>query len=97
MSEELQAEIARLDAAVDAFAAKMKAKLRKKAQQGHYGWDDPDSWGWVAQKLIRHAVDVAYYDGVARQMVDTANLAMMLDVMADRREGISSTEATGDE
>jgi hypothetical protein len=34
-------EIARLEAAVDLFAAAMKDKLRAKVHEGWTGWDEP--------------------------------------------------------
>ena len=57
-----------LDGLVDAFAAAMRAKLRKKEAEGLEGWDDP-TWALSAdlkQKLLRHIekgdpVDVANF------------------------------------
>lgn len=64
------ADVAALNAAVDAFAARMKAKLLRKAHQGYSGWADasPDI---LARLLYQHL-----FKG---DVVDIANFCMMLD------------------
>jgi hypothetical protein len=71
----LQEEIARLDAAVDAFAEVMKSKLAAKAQEGRKGWDDPRARDAIYTALLAHAAGVPMAAG---QEVDVANFAMML-------------------
>lgn len=61
-----------LDAMVDAFASAMKRKLRQKATEGWYGWDDRRRKTDISIALKGH-VDRGSY-----QWVDVANLAAML-------------------
>jgi hypothetical protein len=67
-----QEEIDRLNAAVDAFAAEMKARLREQALKGYRGWDDPAQYERILEMLVTR---VATSEG---EEVDTANLAMIL-------------------
>jgi hypothetical protein len=69
---ETQNEIDRLNRAVDAFAAEMKARLREQALKGYRGWDDPANYQRIIDML---ASRVAASEG---EEVDTANLAMIL-------------------
>jgi len=71
----LQEEIARLEAAVDAFAAAMKSKLAAKALEGRTGWDDPRVRDSIYTAMLAHAAGVPMAAG---QEVDVANFAMML-------------------
>lgn len=66
------AEFDALDALVDAFAAEMKKKLRKKALEGRGGWDDPNCEEWLRASLVTHA------ERGEGQEVDVANIAAML-------------------
>ena len=66
----LAAETAALEALVDAFAARMKAKLRRKAFDGHRGWADPACVPAIREALRRHADK--------GDPVDVANFAAML-------------------
>jgi hypothetical protein len=68
-------EIARLNTAVDQFAAAMKARLAEKAKEGWSGWDDPSNVSDIYTALLAHAAGVPL---AARQEVDVANFAMML-------------------
>ena len=63
------------DAAVDRFAAAMKAKLAKSRAKGRGGWDDPNvcSVEFLAQLLVEHLGK-----GNAETFEDVANFAMML-------------------
>lgn len=63
------------DAAVDRFAAAMKAKLAKSRAKGRGGWDDPNvcSVEFLAQLLVEHLGK-----GNAGTFEDVANFAMML-------------------
>lgn len=63
------------DAAVDRFAAAMKAKLAKARKKGRGGWDDPAqcSVEALAQLLVDHLSK-----GNAGTFEDVANFAMML-------------------
>ena len=72
---ELEQEIARLNEAVDAFAAVMKAKLAKKANDGFHGWDKPVFRHAIVSDLI-NKVNGVEFDRA--QAVDIANFAMML-------------------
>lgn len=71
----VQGEIARLDAAIDAFTAAMKSKLAAKAQEGRMGWDDPHAREAIYTAMLAHAAGVPMAAG---QEVDVANFAMML-------------------
>lgn len=67
----------RLDnAAVDAFSAMMKDKLRRAREKGRTGWNDPEtrSTEHLADLLLDHVLA----KGNAGNFVDIANLAMML-------------------
>lgn len=68
------------DAAVDEFAAAMKAKLAKKRAEGRGGWQDKRDCtnGYLSQLLVEH-VDKG-------DPTDVANFCMMLHV---RREKIA--------
>lgn len=72
MADDLELEIAQLHAAVDVFAAAMKAKLEQKARQGFRGWDDLENIIQIGDLLRGH---VQRGPG---QAIDIANLAMML-------------------
>ncbi|GEM_PF-1021857 len=63
------------DAAVDRFAAAMKAKLAKSRAKGRGGWDDPNvcSVEFLAKLLVEHLGK-----GNAGTFEDVANFAMML-------------------
>lgn len=71
----VEKEIEQLDAAVDAFAAVMKARLADKAREGRRGWDDPAAREAIYTTLLAHAAGVPL---AAEQEVDVANFAMML-------------------
>jgi hypothetical protein len=60
------------DLAVDEFAAAMKAKLRKKREQGRGGWDDKVTCppGLLQQMLLDHLAK--------GDPLDIANFAMMI-------------------
>ncbi len=65
--------ITRLEAAVDAFAEEMKAKLRKKAAAGWSGWDAmPDSF--FIKSAQDHLNEISRGEPV--QDIDVANFMM---------------------
>ena len=70
-----QPACSRDDAAVDRFAAAMKAKLAKAREKGRGGWDDPAqcSVEFLAKLLVEHLAK-----GNAGTFEDLANFAMML-------------------
>lgn len=63
------AEFQALDALVDAFAAEMKKKLRRKAMEGYSGWDNPD---WLKDGRWHHSVNQHMEKG---DSIDIANFA----------------------
>jgi len=75
----------KLEAAVDAFAVAMKARLLSKLKQGWSGWDDPHQRAGIADRLLKNASQ-ARERGDEKSLVDVANLAMML-WMWKRRAG----------
>jgi len=77
---ETQAEINRLDRAVDDFASEMKARLREQAMKGYRGWDAPENYQRIADMMLKHA---AVAEG---EEVNAANLAMILWRL--RRRGV---------
>lgn len=68
-------ERAKLEAAVEKFAAAMKKRLLAKAKQGWSGWEDclPD----IEARLQRNAASAAL-NGDQKSCVDAANLAMII-------------------
>lgn len=76
-----QDEIDRLNRAVDDFAAEMKARLREQALKGYRGWDDPENYQRILDRLVRQTPTL---EG---EEVDTANLAMILWSMRRQRAG----------
>lgn len=74
--EQVNAELALLADAVDAFAAAMKAELAGMAQdENRTGWNDPANAHDYYIKLLAHASGVRLAAG---QEVDIANFAMFL-------------------
>lgn len=69
-----------LDALVNAFAAEMKKKLRRKALEGRSGWDDPQYADGIRTAMIEHA------QRGPGQEIDVANLAAMLWNFAQGKE-----------
>lgn len=65
-------EVERLEAAVDAFAEAMKAKLRQKHKEGYTGWDDPNSRPFI-QATLRYRATTP-----VGEAVNIANCAMFL-------------------
>ena len=69
------AEIAALEAMVDAFAEEMKAKLIRTCRAGMTGWDDPKRFGtnflWKKMKAL-------WPDNDHVQVVDIGNYAAMI-------------------
>ena len=64
------------DAAVDRFAASMKAKMAAAREKGRGGWDDPErcTEEFLADLLVDHLEKRN-----AGNLQDIANLVMMLD------------------
>lgn len=94
-SHGVYAEVAALDAMVDAFAAAMKKKLKTQLVKGYGGWDSPDP---EVQRNIEIGLSVHVVRHLRRegdQSVDIANLAAMLwnrnqpapTTDSERREG----------
>lgn len=72
---ELESEMARLNAAVDAFAAVMKAKLLEKAAEGRKGWDNPALRNDIYTAMLATGAGVPLAAGTE---ANVANFAMML-------------------
>lgn len=70
------------DAAVDAFAAAMKAKLAKKRAEGYGGWNTSECTQEMLSAMLRNHVSKG-------DPVDVGNLAMMLH---QRGEGIQPAQ-----
>ena len=67
-----------LEELVDRFAAEMKAKLLKKANDGWYGWDEKENIEQFSEDLLDHA-DLQSPNGYADvDYVDVANFAAFL-------------------
>lgn len=64
-------ELAKLNACVDAFSRRMKARLAAKLREGRRGWDDPE---WPTNVIIA-GLEKHVENG---NMVDAANLAMFV-------------------
>lgn len=76
-------ELADLNAAVDAFADAMKAKLAAKAKEGWTGWRCQAFDGMIVSWIIKKS-NLVEYD--RKQAVDIANLSMMLWYHSERPE-----------
>lgn len=73
--EAIERDIASIDAAIDAFAADMKAAMASKAREGRYGWNDPSLRHEIYSDMLAHAVIAEKTPG---QEIHVANFAMML-------------------
>jgi predicted dithiol-disulfide oxidoreductase (DUF899 family) len=74
--EQIEAEIAALNAAVDNFAAAMKATLAHMVRaENRTGWADPANAEDYYKKLLAHAAAMRLAAG---QEVNIANFAMFL-------------------
>ena len=78
MDQETQQEIERLYQKLDDFATEMKARLRVQAIKGCLGWDDPAHYRQIMEMMKHMSVS-------SGQEVDTANLAMILWYLRQRR------------
>lgn len=72
---ELESEMVRLNAAVDAFAIVMKAKLLEKAREGRNGWDNPALRNDIYTAMLANGAGVPLAAGTE---ANVANFAMML-------------------
>lgn len=72
---ELESEMVRLSAAVDAFASEMKAKLLEKAREGRKGWDNPALRNDIYTAMLANGAGVPLAAGTE---ANVANFAMML-------------------
>ncbi|GEK48940.1 hypothetical protein HPA02_32230 [Bisbaumannia pacifica] len=81
------------DAAVDRFAAAMKAKLADARAKGRDGWDDPSKCTaeFLADQLVGHVSK-----GNAGNLEDIANLAMMLHQRSDDPKVVAQVVARRD-
>ncbi len=72
VDEEYPSQAAKDNAAVDAMAVAMKAKLKLKRDEGYYGWDDPEQCPMdrLAKLLVEHVPK--------GDVVDIANFCMMI-------------------
>lgn len=74
--EQIDAELASLSDAVDAFASAMKSALASMVRnENRTGWNDPANAHDYYKKLLAHAAGVRM---AAYQEVDIANFAMFL-------------------
>lgn len=75
ISDELAHELDSIDKALEAFARSMREKMHIKAAKGWRGWNDPNNKVLIRNLLQEHVMkDIR----TAKQMVDVANLAMMV-------------------
>lgn len=72
---ELESEMVRLSAAVDAFASEMKTKLLEKAKEGRKGWDNPALRNDIHTAMLANGAGVPLAAGTE---ANVANFAMML-------------------
>ncbi len=68
-------ETAKIEKAVDEFAAFMKRRLRAKLKQGYRGWDNRNL---VFGKKFHHSLAMDVIQRPRQKAVDIANRAMML-------------------
>ena len=82
----VEREITRINAAIDDFAAAMKAAMARKAAEGRTGWDDPSLRAAIVGDLIAHAICV---DKAPGHEVHIANFAMMLHYISVSKPAIA--------
>ncbi|SEU40244.1 hypothetical protein SAMN03159335_06246 [Burkholderia cepacia] len=82
----VERELARINAAIDVFAAEMKAAMARKAAEGRTGWDDPSLRASIVSDLIAHAICADKSPG---HEVHAANYAMMLHCISASKPSIS--------
>lgn len=73
--EERAAELQLLDAALNAFAAAMRAALVRKLDAGYSGWDNPLNGPDIYNAMLSNAAGVTL---AREQEVTVANFAMFL-------------------
>lgn len=71
----VEAEILRINVAIDEFAGQMKEVMARKAREGRTGWDDPRLREPIVMDLMAHAINAG--NGPI-QAVHVANFAMMI-------------------
>ncbi|NIF40118.1 hypothetical protein F3J14_04220 [Burkholderia sp. Tr-862] len=82
----VEREIARINAAIDDFAAEMKVVMARKAAEGRVGWDDPALRATIVSDLIAHAICA---DKSPAHGVHAANYAMMLRYISASKPSIA--------
>ncbi|KVD93043.1 hypothetical protein WS63_08400 [Burkholderia stagnalis] len=82
----VEREIARINAAIDRFAADMKAAMARKAAEGRTGWGDPSLRATIVSDLIAHALCA---DKAPGHEVHAANFAMMLHYISASNHSIA--------
>lgn len=97
MNADKRKEIEKLNAAVDAFASAMKARLLEKVEAGYTGWDGGEPLSHIANNMAYDAGNIeevlfggpgtAYLvEGIIEPLtVDVANRAMFLWHRRDER------------
>ena len=82
--KKLLTEKMELGKAVNAFSRKMFEKLCDKADEGQYGWEcaDVDTVAFILKSLETHVDDVLS-GGNQSQLIDIANIAMMLSLAGE--------------
>lgn len=83
----VELEITAIDAAIDAFAARMKAAMARKAREGRTGWNDPALRSAIVTDLMAHAIAADHTPG---QEIHVANCAMMLHEIERLRHTLSA-------
>ncbi|WP_044275889.1 hypothetical protein [Burkholderia gladioli] len=83
----IEAEIRRIDAAIDNFACEMKKAMARKAQEGRTGWADPKNEGETISSLIAHALVAERQAGHEAHI---GNFAMMLWVQRGTQQQLAA-------
>ncbi|WP_396334142.1 hypothetical protein [Burkholderia anthina] len=82
-ADEIAAELAGINSAIDAFTVAMKGAMSRKVAEGRVGWDDPALLPDIVDNLLAHGIQCA---NDPRLAVHVGNFAMIVWYAAQRRE-----------
>ncbi|WP_420213358.1 hypothetical protein ACN8ZM_39755 (plasmid) [Burkholderia aenigmatica] len=87
----MAAELDSINAAIDAFAAQMKATMARKVAENRVGWDDPALLPDIIDNLLAHGIQCP---NDHRHAVHVGNFAMMVWYASEGRRQLGKAVAT---